>query len=62
MDHRDDIDGATMEFDDWCTANIKPWFADHQYVDTERVRRWSGADVDLEPPVAVGSDRCGGRG
>ena len=51
MDHHDDIDGATMEFDEWCTANIKPWFADHQHVDTERVRRWSGSDVDLDRPL-----------
>ena len=50
-DHRDDIDGATMEFDDWCTTNIKPWFTDHQYADTDRVRRWSGCDVDLDRPL-----------
>jgi hypothetical protein len=49
--HGKDIDSATMEFDGWCTANIKPWFADHQHVDTERVRRWSGCDVDLGRPL-----------
>ncbi|MGZ8747555.1 MAG: hypothetical protein ACXWZ2_11160 [Mycobacterium sp.] len=42
-----DIVSVTTEFDAWCTANIKPWFADHQFVDSERVRRWSGGDVDL---------------
>ena len=50
-DHRDDIDGATVEFDDWCTTNIKPWFTDHQYADADRVRRWSGSDVDLDRPL-----------
>lgn len=46
-DDRDDIVSVTTEFDGWCTANIKPWFTDHQFVDRERVRRWSGADIDL---------------
>jgi hypothetical protein len=46
-----DIDGATVQFDQWCAANIKPWFTDHQTVDSARVRRWSGADVDLDRPL-----------
>jgi hypothetical protein len=50
-DHHDDIDSATIEFDEWCTAAIKPWFTDHQHVDAERVRRWSGNDVDLDRPL-----------
>jgi len=46
-----DIASVTMEFDEWSTANIKPWFADHQFVDAERVRRWSGGDIDLARPL-----------
>ena len=46
-DDSNDIVGVTTEFDAWCTANIKPWFVDHQFVDSERVRRWAGGDVDL---------------
>lgn len=46
-----DIASMTMEFDEWCNANIKPWFADHQVVDAERVRRWSGGDIDLGRPL-----------
>jgi hypothetical protein len=42
-----DIDGITTEFDRWCAQNIKPWFDDHLYTDADRVRRWSGQDVDL---------------
>ncbi|ORB62063.1 FAD-dependent oxidoreductase [Mycolicibacterium tusciae] len=45
--NNDDIVSVTTEFDAWCTANIKPWFADHQVVDSDRVRRWSGGDIDL---------------
>ena len=36
-----------MQFDSWCTDNIRPWFDDHRYTDADRVRRWSGEDVDL---------------
>ena len=36
-----------MQFDDWCSDNIRPWFDDHRYTDADRVRRWSGEDVDL---------------
>lgn len=46
-----DIDDLTIEFDNWCTQYIRPWFTDHRYADTERVRRWSGYDVDLDRPL-----------
>jgi 2-polyprenyl-6-methoxyphenol hydroxylase-like FAD-dependent oxidoreductase len=46
-----DISSVTTEFDAWCTQHIEPWFTDHRYVDTERVRRWSGEDVDLRRPL-----------
>jgi len=46
-----DIVSVTTEFDAWCTAYIKPWFADHQVVDSDRVRRWSGGDIDLGRPL-----------
>jgi 2-polyprenyl-6-methoxyphenol hydroxylase-like FAD-dependent oxidoreductase len=42
-----DIDSATTQFDAWCEANIRPWFDDHRYTDADRMRRWSGGDVDL---------------
>jgi hypothetical protein len=48
---RNDIEGVTTQFDDWCTRNIKPWFIDHQHADAERVRRWSGHGVDLSRPL-----------
>jgi hypothetical protein len=50
-DNRGDIPSATVEFDAWCTDNIKPWFDDHHYVDAERMRRWGGHDVDLGRPL-----------
>ena len=36
-----------MQFDSWCSIHIRPWFDDHRYADADRVRRWSGEDVDL---------------
>jgi 2-polyprenyl-6-methoxyphenol hydroxylase-like FAD-dependent oxidoreductase len=52
LEHDDhDLAGATKAFDHWCTDNIAPWFHDHVYWDTELVRRWAGADVDLTRPL-----------
>jgi hypothetical protein len=42
-----DIATATIEFDGWCLRQIRPWFDDHRYTDADRMRRWSGGDVDL---------------
>jgi 2-polyprenyl-6-methoxyphenol hydroxylase-like FAD-dependent oxidoreductase len=42
-----DITTATRQFDRWCRRHIRPWFDDHRYTDADRVRRWSGGDVDL---------------
>nr|WP_090277211.1 FAD-dependent monooxygenase [Mycolicibacterium komanii]CRL71333.1 FAD dependent oxidoreductase [Mycolicibacterium komanii] len=47
----DDIHGATAEFDEWCATHIRPWYDDHLYADAERMRRWSGHDVDLTKPL-----------
>jgi 2-polyprenyl-6-methoxyphenol hydroxylase-like FAD-dependent oxidoreductase len=44
--HGNDIDSATIAFDRWCTANLRPWFDDHVHNDADRLRRWSGGDVD----------------
>jgi 2-polyprenyl-6-methoxyphenol hydroxylase-like FAD-dependent oxidoreductase len=44
--HGGDIDSATTQFDHWCTENIRPWFDDHLRTDADRLRRWSGGDVD----------------
>ena len=49
-----DIDSATIAFDHWCTANIRPWFEDHMWCDSARMRRWSGVDID--PTGALPSD------
>ena len=50
-EHRRDFTACSLEFDRWCTENIKPWFSDHVYWDAELIRRWSGQDVDLTKPL-----------
>ena len=50
-EHRRDFVSCSLEFDRWCTENIKPWFSDHVYWDAELIRRWSGHDVDLTRPL-----------
>jgi 2-polyprenyl-6-methoxyphenol hydroxylase-like FAD-dependent oxidoreductase len=51
LEDEHDIASATMRFDEWCTVHIRPWFDDHRYTDADRVRRWSGQDVDLSRPL-----------
>jgi 2-polyprenyl-6-methoxyphenol hydroxylase-like FAD-dependent oxidoreductase len=46
-DHSTDTDSATVQFDQWCTENVRPWFDDHVHNDADRLRRWAGGDVDL---------------
>ena len=46
-----DVDAAVTAFDMWCTTHIRPWFEDHMRCDTDRMRRWSGGDVDLSAPL-----------
>jgi hypothetical protein len=46
-EHGRDFTSCSLAFDRWCDENIKPWFADHVYWDSQLRRRWSGADVDL---------------
>jgi 2-polyprenyl-6-methoxyphenol hydroxylase-like FAD-dependent oxidoreductase len=47
LDDDDDVDSASARFDQWCTANVEPWFEDHRHADADRMRRWSGGDVDV---------------
>jgi 2-polyprenyl-6-methoxyphenol hydroxylase-like FAD-dependent oxidoreductase len=51
LDDEREIASATTQFDQWCTDHIRPWFDDHRYTDADRVRRWSGGDVDLSRPL-----------
>lgn len=49
--HAGDHVSATVEFDGWCQAHVRPWFLDHVHCDGDRLRRWAGGDVDLDRPL-----------
>lgn len=51
IDEGRDISSTTIEFDEWCDRNVRPWFEDHRHVDGDRVRRWAGGDVDVTRPL-----------
>jgi hypothetical protein len=38
-------------FDGWCTRNIRPWYEDHLYWDATLLRRFDGADIDIEARI-----------
>lgn len=42
-----DVRAVAAEFDDWCAANIAPWFRDHVYWDATLRARFRGEDIDL---------------
>jgi 2-polyprenyl-6-methoxyphenol hydroxylase-like FAD-dependent oxidoreductase len=42
-----DISTATQQFDRWSVKHVRPWFDDHRYTDADRVRRWSGGEIDV---------------
>jgi 2-polyprenyl-6-methoxyphenol hydroxylase-like FAD-dependent oxidoreductase len=38
-------------FDLWCTRNIRPWYDDHVYWDATLLRRFGGADIDVDARI-----------
>lgn len=46
-----DVDGAGLALDAWGNDTMRPWVQDHIDIDAGRVRRWSGADLDLDAPL-----------
>jgi len=46
-----DLESCALEFDRWCAEHIRPWFDDHVSTDTWQVRRWAGAEIDLDAPL-----------
>jgi flavin-dependent dehydrogenase len=51
QEHRRDPVACSLEFDAWCTEQIKPWFRDHVHCDTALASRWAGNDIDLSCPL-----------
>jgi 2-polyprenyl-6-methoxyphenol hydroxylase-like FAD-dependent oxidoreductase len=49
--HGGDLDDVRDSFDAWSTEEIAPWVRDHVDMDTARLARWAGQDVDLSEPL-----------
>ena len=49
--HPDDLSHVAEALDDWCTANIRPWYDDHVYWDATALQRFAGEDIDLEARI-----------
>jgi hypothetical protein len=49
--HGRDLDAVRDSFDAWCAEVIAPWVRDHVEIDTARLSRWGGAELDLELPL-----------
>lgn len=50
-EHGDDLRRVAEALDDWCTANIRPWYEDHVYWDQTVLRRFAGDDLDLDARI-----------
>jgi len=46
-----DVVDASRQFDAWCETNIRPWYDDHVYWDETLLRRFAGADIDIEARI-----------
>jgi 2-polyprenyl-6-methoxyphenol hydroxylase-like FAD-dependent oxidoreductase len=50
-EHREDLEAVSLDFDQWCTENIRPWFDDHVNWDAGLIARWRGEPIDLTKPM-----------
>lgn len=51
LETHDDPKDASVAFDEWCTAQIRPWYLDHVIDDDYIVRRYAGEHLDVEGPI-----------
>jgi flavin-dependent dehydrogenase len=47
----DGVDDLAARFEAWCDENIRPWYEDHVYWDATLLRRFRGADLDLDARI-----------
>jgi 2-polyprenyl-6-methoxyphenol hydroxylase-like FAD-dependent oxidoreductase len=46
-----DLREVALDFDAWCTVNMRPWYDDHVYWDETLLSRWAGADIDIDAKI-----------
>lgn len=42
---------TAQRFEAWCAEHIRPWYEDHVYWDATLLRRFKGADIDLDARI-----------
>lgn len=47
-----DARDTSQRFDAWCQEHVRPWYEDHLLWDAELLRRYAGADLDVEGPLS----------
>ena len=50
-EHGHDFSAVSLEFDQWCTEAMKPWFEDHVRWDAGLLSRWRGEPIDFSQPL-----------
>jgi 2-polyprenyl-6-methoxyphenol hydroxylase-like FAD-dependent oxidoreductase len=50
-EHRGDFTSVALDFDQWCTETMKPWFDDHVRWDAGLYSRWRGEQIDFSKPL-----------
>jgi hypothetical protein len=50
-EHGRDYTSVSLEFEQWCTEAMKPWFDDQVYTDAGLLSRWGGKPIDFSQPL-----------
>jgi 2-polyprenyl-6-methoxyphenol hydroxylase-like FAD-dependent oxidoreductase len=50
-EHGSDFTAVSLDFDQWCSEAMKPWFDDHVRWDADLISRWRGEPIDFSRPL-----------
>ena len=50
-EHGGDFTSVSLEFDQWCTEAMQPWFEDHVRWDAGLLSRWRGEPINFSQPL-----------
>jgi 2-polyprenyl-6-methoxyphenol hydroxylase-like FAD-dependent oxidoreductase len=48
----DDLQAVAEGFDEWCEANLRPWYDDQVLWDASLLNRFAGKDIDVEARIS----------
>ncbi|HVT20800.1 MAG TPA: FAD-dependent oxidoreductase, partial [Mycobacteriales bacterium] len=47
----EDLQAVAESFDDWCEANLRPWYADHVEWDSSLLKWFAGEELDVDAHI-----------